>query len=106
MGLTKKREKTVLSAEWVALALFILYAKSLLLQLKTSTSIPDLFSPKLVAGMMVVVVVVDDVVPFANVVIILAYANGRGHELWGTTYSIASYIFKHFHSISLESKAL
>jgi hypothetical protein len=43
--------------------------QSLLLQLKTSTSIPDLFSPKLVAGMMVVVVV-DDVVPFANVVII------------------------------------
>jgi hypothetical protein len=35
----------------------------LLLQLKTSTSIPDLFSPKVVAEMMVVV-------PFANVVII------------------------------------
>jgi hypothetical protein len=28
MGLTKKREKTVLSADWVALALFILYAIS------------------------------------------------------------------------------
>jgi hypothetical protein len=72
----------------------------LLLQLKTSTSLPDLFSPKLVGGMMVVVVV-----PFANVVIIFwPLLNGRGMHYGEHTR--LQVIFKHFHSISLESKAL